>query len=167
MSGIIIGSDLIFQIFFFSDTEFKEQAPLSQRLLSVSHVSFYLFVLNLIFDHKFLQALVIIYLPFVFVFFYLVINDFPTRFSKKFIMRATFNHLLNVFILGYLFGTGKIPTSSNVWLYIPLAWITYVVYYQVLWSIIPDYKMLYIYNHSQTLKMLTYSALITILVVLI
>jgi hypothetical protein len=156
VSGFIIGADLIFQIFFFSDLEFKEQAPLAHRLLSASHVSFYLFVLNLIFDLAFLQALVIIYTPFVFVFFYLVIYDFPNRFSKKFIMRATTNHLLNIFILGYMFGTGK----TSVWYFFPVAWITYIIYYQILWAVIPDYKMLYIYNHKQTLKMLTYSALI-------
>ena len=163
VSGFIIGADLVFQIFFFSDGEFKEQAPLSHRLLSVSHVSFYLFILNLIFDHHFLQALVIIYTPFVFVFFYLVINDFPNRFSKKFIMRATLNHMLNIFILGYMFGTGK----TSTWYFLPLAWVTYVVYYQILWLLIPEYKMLYIYNHKQTLKILTYSALIMIVMVII
>ena len=158
VSGLIIGADLIFQIFFFSDFEFKEQAPLSHRLLSVSHISFYLFVLNLIFDHGLLQALVIIYTPFVFVFFYLVINDFPDRFSKKFIMRATLNHMLNIFILGYMFGTGK----TSMWYFLPLAWAAYVIYYQFLWHIIPDYKMLYIYNQKQTLKILSYSTLIMI-----
>ena len=166
VSGFIIAIDLVFQIFFFSDSEFKEQAPLSQRLLSVSHISFYLFVLNLIFLNEFLQALVIIYTPFVFIFFYLVITDFPTRFSKKFILRATLNHLLNVFILGYMFGTGKVPVP-NRWFFLPLAWITYVVYFQILWYLIPKYKMLYIYNHKQTLKMLTYSTLIMIVMLLI
>jgi len=148
--------DIILETYFVVDENESSIAPLSHRLLSISHIVIYIFIMNFFFENPLLKALLLVFMPFSVYFVILAIFVYPRKFKFKFVLSALVSHTLCFFVFYYM-----IKNSQWVnWEYIPVAWGIYMIYFLLLWKIIPKYKMLFIHGYKATVLLFSISAAI-------
>ncbi len=140
---------------------YEEQAPLWMRLFSISHITAYLIVIVILFDEKFIRSLFLLFLPLAFVLLYVVIFILipDPSVSANTVLGILISHSLH--FAAYIYCLVKKKWSD--WQYLLHASIIYFVYFIILWLLIPDYKMIYVFGLTETLIIHTISSWIMIL----
>jgi hypothetical protein len=138
-------------------------APLWQRLFSMSHIMIYIGLLSIIFDEKYIRSWFILFIPLLAILIYVLVFELPGTPLENQILPALLSHAPHFAIAIYL----AIRKKWTDWQYLIHAGIVYFSYLLLLWIIIPDYKMIWIYGQSETLCLIVWSTYIITVITMI
>jgi hypothetical protein len=152
---IITGSfliELIYQIVYPP----RGDSPIYVRLMTISYVTGIFSIMAILFDEKYTRALVIIFIPFLALLVYTLIarnQELTDLYGPYFAFGALATHIWHFFVAGYLIFKKK----WTDWQYLLNVGIVYFFYFSILWILDPDFKMVFLYDFTETLVFLTIS----------